>query len=636
MGPSVRSSPACMSFGCARSHFASWLFLLFSSLTLFGCSRGGMDSNTPASNASGQQSCNPNDCGPLLLGITDADGDFLSYSVDVVSLTLTKANGAVVETLPVRTRIDFAQLVDLGELVTAATIPNGTYVEGTMRLDYGNADVTVEVNGEPRAATVVGEDGQPLGVVDVQIMLDNRNHVVIAPGRPALLQLDFDLSASHAVDTTTTPVRAVAEPFVVASVEPVDEKEMRVRGPLISVDPAASSYLVDVRPFDLRDARLGRFAVHTTSSTDFEINGETFTGATGLDALARLGAGAATAAFGTLDVDSRTFTAERVHAGDSVLGSQFDVLAGNVTARNGNTLTVRGGTMIRRSGSVTFIRDDITLLVGPGTAVIRDGDMGNALGDAAISVGQRIHAFGSASEVNGAVTFDAQQGRVRLELTHLLGTVVSASPGNLALDVSSIDNRRPSMFDFTGTGSAAGSDADPANYEIVTGNLNLSRLLNGSPARVFGFVAPFGAAPPDFEGRTVVDFQDVRAQLGIGWGLSGTPTPFLSLGAESIVIDNTNAAIGLRHFIAIGPTLIDIETLPAAPSLKPTNGFGLYAIGQPRRVQVFSDFSEFSAQLSAKLASGGKAVGLHAQGSFDAATSTLTANHINVILTTSN
>jgi hypothetical protein len=267
--------------------------------------------------------------------------------------------------------------------------------------------------------------------------------------------------------------------------------------------------------------------------------------------------------------------------------------------------------------------------------VIRDGEMGNGLGESAISVGQRISAFGSASDGDGSVTFDAQQGRVRLELTHLLGTVVAASPGALALDLSSIDTRRPGIFDFTGTGSAAGSDADPANYEIVTGNLSLSRLLNGSPARVLGFVEPFGAAPPDFEGRTVVDFQDVRAQLGIGWGLSGTATPFLGIGAGSIVIDNANADIGLRHFIAIGPTLIDIETLPVAPNLKPTNGFGLYAIGQPRRVEVFSDFSAFSAQLGAKLASGSKALGLYAHGSFDAATSTLTANHINVILTTS-
>ena len=594
-----------------------WTSLLALALALAGCSGGGSGDNMTAAAPTSQSCSSGTDCGSLYVGITDADGDFLSYSVDVLSLTLKKANGAVVETLPVSTRVDFAQLVDLTEFVTAATIPNGTYVEGTMRLDYSNADVTVEVNGEPRAATVLGRNGQPLGVVDVRIMLDNRNHVVIAPGRPALLQLDFDLAASHTVDTGTTPVTAVAEPFVVASLEVVDQKDLRVRGPLVSVDASASSYLIDVRPFDLRDARLGQFTVHTTASTDFEINGETFTGSAGLDALNQAGAGTATVAFGTLDVANRTFTAQRVHAGTSVPGSQFDVLAGTVTARNGDTLTVRGGTMIRRSGSVTFIRDDITLLVGPQTAVIRDGEMGNALGADAISVGQRIRAFGSASENSGAVTLDAQQGRVRLELTRLLGTVQSASPGNLTLDLDSIDGRRVSIFDFTGTGSSPDKDADPSNYEITTGNLSTSGLTSGSPARVFGFVTAFGAAPPDFEGRTLVDFQDVRAVLGIGWGLTGTSAPFLSMDAQSIVIDNANASLGLRHFIAIGPRLIDIETLPTAPIIKPVDGNGLYAIGQPRRVEVFSDFGEFTASLSAKLAAGSKALAMSAVGKFD-------------------
>ncbi|HEY7377343.1 MAG TPA: DUF4382 domain-containing protein [Steroidobacteraceae bacterium] len=609
--------------------------LLALALVLGGCGGGG-GMNSGGTTTPPAQGCGASDCGPLLVAITDADGDFLSYSVDVQSLTLKKADGSVVQTLPVTTRVDFAQLVDLTEFVTAATIPNGTYVQGTLRLDYTNAEVTVEVNGEPRAAKVVDQNGQPLGVVDVDIMLDNRNHVVITPGRPALLQLDFDLAASHTVDITTDPVTATAQPFVVASLEPVDQKELRVRGPLVSVDSAGNSYTVDVRPFDLRDARLGQFTVHTTSTTAFEVDGQTFTGEAGLDALAQDGVGTATVAFGTLDVPNRSFTAERVRAGTSVAGSQFDVLAGNVTARNGDTLTVRGGTMIRRSGSVTFIRDDITLIVGPDTKVIRDGEMGNAPGAEAISVGQRIRAFGTATNNGTQVTLDAQQGRVRLETTRLLGTVISTSPGNLALDLDSIDGRRVSIFDFTGTGSAPDTNADPTNYEVTTGNLDLSRLTDGSPARVFGLVTPFGAAPPDFTGRTLVDFQDVTALLGIGWGLTGTAAPFLSMDAQSIVIDNANANLGPRHFIAIGPRLIDIETLPTAPTIKPVDGNGLYAIGQPRRVEVFSDFAEFTARLSEKLAAGSKALAMNASGSFDAATSTLSARHVNVILSASN
>jgi len=83
--------------------------------------------------------------------MTDADGDFLSYSVDVVSLSLTKADGTVVQTLPVRQRVDFAELVDLTELVTAATIPNGACTDASIRPDYATAEVSVEVNGAPVA-----------------------------------------------------------------------------------------------------------------------------------------------------------------------------------------------------------------------------------------------------------------------------------------------------------------------------------------------------------------------------------------------------------------------------------------------------------------------------------------------------
>ena len=101
-------------------------------------------------------------------------------------------------------------------------------------------------------------------------------------------------------------MRAVAEPFIVASIEPVDDKELRVRGPLLSVNTAASSYLVDVRPFNLRDARLGQLTIHTTPSTHFEVDGNTFTGAAGLEALSQLAIGSATATFGTLDLGSRS------------------------------------------------------------------------------------------------------------------------------------------------------------------------------------------------------------------------------------------------------------------------------------------------------------------------------------------
>ena len=148
---------------------------------LAGCSGGGGDSSpdTPRS----QQTCGSGSgCGPLIVTLTDADGDFLSYTVDVQALTLKRANGDVVAAAPTQTRVDLAQYVDLTEFLTAATVPIGSYVEGTLRLDYSNAEITVEQNGQPVAARVVDATGHPLGVVDVRVVLDNRSRLVVDAG----------------------------------------------------------------------------------------------------------------------------------------------------------------------------------------------------------------------------------------------------------------------------------------------------------------------------------------------------------------------------------------------------------------------------------------------------------------------
>jgi len=96
----------------------------------------------------------------LLVAVTDADGDFLNYTVDVLSLELETANGRIVETLPRSTRINFTDYVDLTELVSAANIPPATYVAGTIRLDYTSAEVFVESTNESIPAVVKNMAGE--------------------------------------------------------------------------------------------------------------------------------------------------------------------------------------------------------------------------------------------------------------------------------------------------------------------------------------------------------------------------------------------------------------------------------------------------------------------------------------------
>ena len=87
-------------------------------------------------------------------------------------------------------------------------------------------------------------------MVDVDLRLDEAGQLVVASSVAALLQIDFDLEGSHEVNLGTTPVTVTAAPFLVASLEPVDTREFRVRGPLVSVSPNQGRYVVDLRPFN--------------------------------------------------------------------------------------------------------------------------------------------------------------------------------------------------------------------------------------------------------------------------------------------------------------------------------------------------------------------------------------------------
>lgn len=617
--------------------------IAIAALLIGGCGGG---ASTATSGPDPLATCDPGDpgtaveCGSVIVAFTDADGDFLNYTVDVLSLTLETANGRVVETLPRETRINFTDYVDLTELVTVATVPPATYVAGTIRLDYSDAEVFVAAGDGSKEAVVTDQDGAPLTQAELRIRLSDRDRLTVRRGLPSLLQLDFDLAASHVVDIVPTPATAAAEPFIVAEVTPVDEKTTRVRGPLLEVDEAAGEYIVALRPFHHRDGDFGRMPVTTTEDTEFEINGEAYFGAEGLRALAAAGRGTPTVAGGTLNVAEREFTATIVLAGSSVPGAERDAVVGNVIARDGDVLTVRGATIIPHDRRAHF-HDDVLVQVGPDTKVFRDGDRQTDLGIGAISIGQRVTIRGSgpdampaATDANSAqIVFDATAGAVRMHVTHLSGIVNTVVPGQLDIELQAIDRRRAAIFDFSGTGLSADLDADPANYEIATGNLALAELSAGQPVAVRGFPEAFGVAPPDFTGRTVVDFAEVRSALGIGWGSEGTTAPFLSLGADGMVLDNQNPAIDARHYIKQGTVLIDLTALESGTTIVPPDtGRTLYVIKTADSLRQYSDFTEFAADLAASLDGANRARSMFARGQYDVDSNVFTAFKLGVYL----
>ena len=589
--------------------------------------------------------CDPADpatfgeCGTVYVGLTDADGDFLNYTVNVVQLTLETANGRIVETLPQSTRVNFTDYVDMTELVTAANVPPATYVSGTITLDYSDAEVFVESSGAAKEAVVTDLDGSPLTQTELTIVLSDRDRLVVTRGRPALLQLDFDLAASHLVDIVPTPATAASEQFIVAEVSPVDEKNIRVRGPLVSVNEAESSYVIAVRPFHDRAGDFGRLTVNTTDDTEFEVNGEAFMGADGLRALAAAGSGTPTVAAGTLSTSDRAFTADIVLAGSSVPGIDRDAVVGNVIARNGNFLTVRGATIVPSDRRAHF-HDDVVVEIGPNTKVFKDGDRVSDLSIDAVSVGQRVTIRGNqggtpTTDANAPqILFDATEGAVRMHVTRLSGIVNTVVPGQTDITLHAIDRRRVQIFDFSGTGIDPTNDADPANYEIATGNLSLAAFAEGKPVVAYGFPNAFGAAPPDFSGRTIIDYTDVRAALGVGWGSEGTLMPFTSVTEDGLLLNNQNPDIDQRHYIKQGPVLIDLTALDSDTLIVPSDARrNVFYIRSRDSLRIYTDFADFTDDLARSLdGSTVAARSMHAHGQYDSASNVFTARKAGVYL----
>ena len=601
---------------------------------------GGGDSSGTAGNSGnsgGVGNCGT-DCGAALITLQDAAGDFQSYTVDVVSLKLRKASGAVVETLPATTRVDFAQLVSLSELISAGQIPSGDYIAATVTLDYGNASITADNGtGGSVALTPVDINGNALtGRIDLDVRLDNRSHLIITRARTSRLAFDFNLAVSNVVDLTSATVQVA--PMIQASVVPPADLNIRVRGSLVATDTAAASYTVDVHPFHLNNGDLGQVNVHTTDTTSYEIDGVAYRGAIGLAQLATLPTGTVTAAFGTLQTSDHTFSAERVLAGSSVASNLSDRVHGEVMARNGNTLTVRGATLERRDGSFEYLRGVVTVTIAETTRVTEAGQSGS-FGSGAISVGQRIAASGTVSIDNatGAAALDASSGRVRLEITPLWGLLTGALTNPLVLNLQAINGRNPQAFDFSGTGASPASDANPAAYTIDSGALPLSGLSVGAPARVFGFVVPFGTATSsDFRALSVVSYSDLKNELVLNWSHGGASGAFPGLGTGSTALNLDLSGAGLLHLLQVGPGRINLLSLAAAPQIvaPATASDSWYAIGHvhSRAIENYSSFAEFIAALATAMQGSTTALGLAADGKYDASGNLFSAQHMAVLI----
>jgi hypothetical protein len=594
---------------------------------VYGCGGG----------STGDSSGDGGDLGDIAVSLTDAPGDFVTYTVDVLSLTLTKANGARISTLPLETRLDFTQYTEMTEFLTAATVPSGVYVSATLTLDYTSADIRVENDlGETIQVTadnIIDENGAPITTLEMTVHLEDRSRLLIAPGIPAHLLLDFDLKATHGVnlDNPLVPVVTV-DPFLLADVNRMPLKLHRVRGALNEVSTGDSSFSLFLRPFYCplvgSHRQYGARTVTVTSETLYEISGTQYEGQAGLEAMAALNPLAAVIAIGDVQFNPLRFEARQVYAGSSVPGGTMDVVRGNVIARQGDTLTIKGATLIRSDSSVVF-NDEVTVNIGEDTIVTRQlsADPIGTFDKDDISVGQRVVIFGTLTGDDESLVMDAStsESHARMLLTTIRGTatVIDEPADQLTMELQTVDCRLVDLFDFEGTGS------DPDNYHVYSGDLDLSIVESESPVKVRGFVEAFGEAPPDFNAHTIVSVADLLALMKVHWDPAAN-TAFESVSLDGLTLNLVGA--GNFHHIFRGWVATDLTDSGQTTSVVPqTDDRGIFVIGyEDGSHQVFLEYTSFAETLMTDLGDGLLVKKLHAAGDFDDTSATLTAHFIDL------
>jgi hypothetical protein len=583
--------------------------------------------------------------GTAVVTMSDVSGDFSSYIVNIDAITLTRSDGIIVEPLAQRQSVDLVKLHGLSELVEAPAVPIGTYTTLVLTLDFSIPDITVNVNGVPTLVTPVDTTGAAMTLATLTVTFDPGNQLVISAGVCTRLAIDINLAASNTINMSTSPPTVTVHPFMTATVAPADQTVMRARGIYVLAQPASGDYIVNMRPFNDLTSALGALTVNTTSSTYFNINGVVYTGAAGLTAMRQqLQVSTPIAAYGTLGsfaTITPTFNATAVYAGTSIENPLADFLTGTVSAVSGKTLTVHGGSYLSRFGA-PGVFPNVPVNVSSSTIVTEDGVAASGLGTQSISVGQLITVSGQGtSDSNNNLVLDATgtaagvpPGMIRLQPTTVWGTLNSAVPGSMALNVLSIGDYEASAFNFAGTGTDSANDAAPTSYAVNTGALDESATPAGTLLETVGLVTPFGTAPPDFTASSVTLGTAATQTLVVEWENGGAASPFSSASSAGLVVDLTNANLSPTiRYIATGPTRTDITTLPASPNIVFASGTPLtLAVGSVTAISVFNGPSGFATKLSSELNGTNLVYRLVCVGQFSSATNTFTATQVAVNL----
>lgn len=378
-----------------------FMYGLIFSLSLVGLYGCGSDSGTKT--------------GQVTIGLTDGAGDFATYNVGVTSITLTTEDGVEVEVLPENVMVDFAQYEDTTELVVTTDVPVGVYTGVTVTLDYTDVDVSV-TNGEDEIVGVdvlVDANGDPMTQVSVHVT--DMVAVEVTQGSNVYVSVDYDLALSHGsvVFDGENGTVVVVTPHVTVNVDYNDLKTLRVRGTVIDVLPEDGEFYLELKPFFINLNHgyhgFGEIMVASQDTTIYHINGQTYTGQEGIEALAAAGEGTPVIAKGQVAFEPFRLMAEAVYAGTSIPGMDSDFVTGFIMNIGDNTLML-SGMVYDHMNQVSYYDESADVTVSDATTVTNI--YGNAATLEDLYLWQYIMVSGDLTDAEGGPILDATQGDI--------------------------------------------------------------------------------------------------------------------------------------------------------------------------------------------------------------------------------
>lgn len=582
------------------------------SATLTGC---GGDTVSPVSEqveeAAGEAT------GNLVFALTDAEEDFVSYTIGVNSVLLTRENGDQIEVLGEQTQVDFVEYQELTELFSIVKAPVGKYTSIVMELDYSEAYIVIQdENGNSYEAQAVDESEVPLTTYQVEFQLAESEELEIKGNQLSQLTLDLDLSSSNTI-LSFEPALVQVEPFVIGTASMDEDREHRVRGALASVNAETNTLTVNIRPMAKKQGEFGEFDVVLDDESVIEVDGEVLSLADAMTNLAEQGDDFPIVAYGAVSIDEATdaksLDATQILAGSSVPWFGKDVFKGMVSDLMDGVTYVSGLTIdtdaVTREhiSNQTFITSDSSQFVSRTSEEV----------DVSYLVpGQRIEALGQWSGADAeTVNFDASDETIRILLSKVMGQVVSVDENDIVtLDVARF-NKRPEKLikrrhNKKQNGEASNVELD--NVLVDISGLSQVEVLAGDWINAVGFVSPNSVVEGevDMTAKAVTKFDVSETELTyIGfWGRQGgTPT----ISDSAIIVSTESGEHGMKYRFNpenVMPELSQVTFIAGGE----TKQFAIRQRGE--QTEFFDDYSAYLVALSAKLEDDNTVNGLQAKG----------------------